>query len=146
MPIRREVKPNRQLTFPIDSSQPPRLPPSEVCQRGPPSLGGSRHAAPRIEKPSGNRTFAAICSYDCTADKAPVRCIGTKVGFRSDDQIVPVATKLQCHWFCKAELSPSALTIAKPDGAETSDIEAPAGFAAVGNLYEEIASSDRFET
>jgi hypothetical protein len=60
MPFRREVKPNRQQTLPIESSHPPRLPPSEVCQRGPPSLGGSRNAAARIEKPSGKETFAAI--------------------------------------------------------------------------------------
>jgi hypothetical protein len=51
MPTRREVKSNRQHTFPIDSTQPPRLPPSEVCQRGPPSLGASRHAEARIENP-----------------------------------------------------------------------------------------------
>jgi hypothetical protein len=51
MPFRREVKPNRQQTLPIESSHPPRLPPSEVCQRGPPSLGGSRHTPARIEKP-----------------------------------------------------------------------------------------------
>ena len=32
---RGNVGPNRRRSFPIDSAKPPRLPPSEVCQRGP---------------------------------------------------------------------------------------------------------------
>ena len=56
MPLENEGKPNRQHTFPIDSTSVPQLPPSEVCQRGPPSLGSCRHASARIEKPSGKQT------------------------------------------------------------------------------------------
>ncbi len=40
-----------------------------------------------------------------------------------------VATKLKCHGVCKAEVSPTAPTVAKPDRAETSHIAALAGFA-----------------
>ena len=56
---------DRQPTFPIVSSSPPRLRPSEVCQRGPPSP--SRHccATARIEKPSGFRTLAASAKVLC---------------------------------------------------------------------------------
>ncbi|MFW8637456.1 tyrosine-type recombinase/integrase [Cribrihabitans pelagius] len=46
-------------TFPIARSRPPRLPPSEVCQRGPPPPSRHRRAAAPVENPSGNRTFAA---------------------------------------------------------------------------------------
>ena len=48
-----------QPAFPIVSPSPPRLRPSEVCQRGPPSLDRHCCATARIEKPSGMRTFAA---------------------------------------------------------------------------------------
>lgn len=45
--------PRRRPSFPIDGPRPPRLRPSEVCQRGPPPLGGWRRAAVHVEKPSG---------------------------------------------------------------------------------------------
>ncbi|WP_210305421.1 hypothetical protein, partial [Sinorhizobium terangae] len=38
---------------------PPRLPPSKVCQRGPPNASGKRRAAARIEKPSGKVPFGS---------------------------------------------------------------------------------------
>lgn len=43
-----------------------------------------------------------------------------------------VATIQKCHRLCKAEVSPKALTVAKPDRAETSHIAALAGFAGQG--------------
>ena len=50
---------DRQPPFPIVSPSPPRLRPSEVCQRGPRPLGRLGRAAARIEKPSGLPTLAA---------------------------------------------------------------------------------------
>ncbi len=50
---------DRHPAFPIVSPSPPRLRPSEVCQRGPPSPGRHCCGTARIEKPSGKLTFAA---------------------------------------------------------------------------------------
>lgn len=54
-----KIEPTAAL-FPHRSpDKPTRLPPSEVCQRGPRHPGRQRRAAARIEKPSGQRSFAA---------------------------------------------------------------------------------------
>ena len=63
----------RQPAFSIVSPSPPRLRPSEVCQRGPPSPGSHCCATARIEKPSGKRSFAALENYSCRMEKADLR-------------------------------------------------------------------------
>jgi hypothetical protein len=49
----------RTLSPEIDP-RPPRLPPSEVCQRSPPACGRQTCAAACIEKPAGKPTFTAV--------------------------------------------------------------------------------------
>ncbi|WP_210305420.1 hypothetical protein, partial [Sinorhizobium terangae] len=48
----------------------PRLPPSKVCQRGPPNASGKRRAAARIEKPSGKQSLQVCCDKLLNVEKS----------------------------------------------------------------------------
>lgn len=54
---------HRRRSFSIDNAWPPGLRPSKVCQRGPPPLGGWRHAAVHVEKTSGRRPNAGAAGH-----------------------------------------------------------------------------------
>jgi hypothetical protein len=62
---------NRNYSFPIGSTQPPQLPLSEVCQRGPHSAPEGKIALRPHRKPSGKQTSAASASH-------PSRGVGSR--------------------------------------------------------------------
>jgi len=61
---RKREKGLERIAIWVPSKEVERLPPSEVCQRGPPVLGRQCRAAAHIEKPSGKQSFAAAPPKD----------------------------------------------------------------------------------